>query len=511
MLRLWTEQARESLRGAQWTFAFALAAAVVVYGARLFLFSMGIDDEFVMLGGADHMFLQQGRWAAAALIKSLLPISFAPFFSPLIALLLLAAAAATMSVALNLRGTERVIFGVLFAAFPQFAYQLVFTHLAPCVAFGLLLTALAYLAFALHRRTGQALFLLPALACCVFALGTDAGLVFVPPMLFVLDSLGRLVSRADAEEKGGPGQAFSLIAELRFGLQLLLLLGAALVCHTALAHASAAFMNLALAPVPGPFSGWEAGEPGAVAALVGKVVGKHLRGQAYFGEKLFVAAYLPLLCISITVLGQSKGWARIRAVPFLLCALLLPFAPIIGAGHAASPQALLTQGMLFAGLWSLAFRLAPAPRVVAACVLTLAVLFSSAHVSRLFFQNHLSYQADLLLGNRIAAALYQACPDLLPEQTRVYLHGMPESVLRPLPKADVFGSSFFRHDGGNLSRQLAFLRVTGIAAFARPDKETIQGILPQVERLPLWPRQGSIEMIDGILTIRLGEKAGVID
>jgi hypothetical protein len=122
----------------------ALLAAIVVYAYPLTNFSLHIDDE-LRVSGSHASDVTIGRWGTALLHNSVLQTPFVAFFTPFLTILLLCAAAMAASSTLRAGDWRRLLFAVLYVAFPQFAYQLDFPSQSDCVAAGILCATLAAL------------------------------------------------------------------------------------------------------------------------------------------------------------------------------------------------------------------------------------------------------------------------------------------------------------------------------------------------------------------------------
>lgn len=510
------EKAYAWLREEKWALATAFAAATIVYGSALFMFSLSIDDEIALMHGAGPSYIAQGRWGVAALQATLIPAKLSPFFTPLLSLSLLSAAAVVMSGALRLKGCEKYVFCALYPAFPQFAYLLVFSSLSESAAMGLLLCALSFFAFARYVEKRRAALLLPAFVAYTFAIGVYQALFLVPPALCALYCVGRwlLPATGDEGEKEGGMDAPGVLQggeALRLYAFFICLALAALAVHVGV---SALVRMLASVPASDylrSMVGWLSTSPGETIAAVGNALANHLSGGAYYGEGLFIAVYPPLLCIGARFLRRRPPYGGVMPALGLLAAFIAPFLLIICLGAEQAPRTLLAQGIVFAALWAFMPRVIAVPRVVLLALVGICVLFSSAHVSRLFFQNSLQWEADKLLANRVLSRIYEAVPSFSAENTKVYIHGAPKAILPRIPGGDTFGSSFFSHDGGNIYRTQAFFKVHGIASFIRPSRAEILSSLDEVRRMPEWPHAGSVAMVGSLLVVKLGPEAGYIE
>jgi hypothetical protein len=73
----------------------------------------------------------------------------------------------------------------------------------------------------------------------------------------------------------------------------------------------------------------------------------------------------------------------------------------------------------------------------------------------------------------------------------------------PVKHVEVFGSSFFEQDGGNVWRVVSYFTVIGAE-----NVEAVALSCPlaaEAARLPAWPAAGSVSLVEGTALIKLGE------
>ncbi|WIX33799.1 glucosyltransferase domain-containing protein [Salinicola sp. JS01] len=482
-------------------------ASLLVYGYPLTHFSLPIDGEF-----ADN-FAQTiafGRWGHSLLRAWLLPEPFTPFFTLLVALLALSLAATLGARLLRLSGAGALLFTTLLVGFPQLAYQFEFINQADTLAIGYLLgIASVWLfvnALALRGapRWGG---LLLATGCYVYAIGIYQSLVVIPPLML----LGRLAfieagtdaSGDDARPRIAPRQGLAQLA----GFALLSLVALALYvaitrwtqAHFAIAGSSylAGFVNLGLGP-------W------AYLHAVTAQLAQGLGGRQNFGLASFAlaSAAAALLLATALLRWRTLGAGR-SAYRWLLTLgmLLLPFVFCLTSRYALPPRIFVATSLSLALLVTLAlYRRDPRWLLGLAALL---LLIHGARVSQLFASDAAVRQADVLMANRIATALYLQYPDFDPARTPVYFHGgIANDSVHKLPRSDVFGSSFFAWDGGNNIRLRLFFRYYGIGDWRNADRDETRRALHQVEAMPIWPNPGAIQRHDGVMIVKLGAHRG---
>lgn len=506
----WQDKVYAWVMNEKWAFLAALCAAVVAYGAALFNFSLSVDEENALVYGTFATNIVLGRWGLAFLQSSIFPAQFTPFFTAFFSLFFLSIAACFMSAALRLRGAEKLFFCACFASFPQFAFQMVFSVQSDCVAFGYALAAASVLAFRRFEEGGDKRFFLCSCLLYTFATGIYQSLFLVPPMLYALVMLGRLLpapaeaavvpAHADAPPLSGEFLRAAVFAGLAM-TSLVLYFFISFVTTRLTGFQDTGYLTLQI--------GWGNFPVHRVVLFQVKAILGNWLGRAFHGEILFVAVWIPFLFIAAYFWRKTSGVLRVWALILLGLLPLLPFAQNLGLGQEQAPRTYLALGVLFAGLWALSCRVVSWHRLT---LLTLAVIFtlvSSAHISRLFFLSELNYEADKLLANRIVTRLYQENPDFCATRDKLYIHGRPETASPPRG-LDVFGVRFFTLDEGNMVRSNALMRILGMGTFRMPSANEVRGILDKVAVMPVWPQGGSVAMVDGIMVVKMGQKAGYL-
>jgi hypothetical protein len=189
----------------------------------------------------------------------------------------------------------------------------------------------------------------------------------------------------------------------------------------------------------------------------------------------------------------------------LAAAVLLVLLPVLPSVATLPARAYVAWPLLAA--W-LASRLGPLfgrwPARWLACALAAFLLFAGAIGAALFYSDRIVHQADAALASQLGVAIEQAAGTERP--IRVSLAGM-----RAFPsggqvrRVEVFGDSFFEHDGGNIHRVVFFLRLQGFGGYEgiwlgnRPDLVAAQAAMPA------WPQPGSVRKVGDVVVVKLGE------
>ncbi|GAN77910.1 glucosyltransferase domain-containing protein [Acidisphaera rubrifaciens] len=478
------------------TFACAFAAAVLVYFHALSHFPLHIDTETQVVIGSIGQTIALGRWGIALLHATVLPEPAVAYFTPLLSLALLAAAAVAAETPFAFPPEQRWLFVAVFAGFPQFAYQLEFANQSVSLALGLFCTTAGG---ALWLRGGASR-RVAAVALCAFGVGFYQSLLFVMPTLWAAAALHAVRSR---------GASTADVA--RSGMGAFALTLAAAVISVAIARAVQWWCGV---PNAGGYLsqmvGWHRDGLAATLWAESSDLGAYVAGGRFYGNSLYALAPAAAVVVALSPCGPPVTLARrVAGVALGIVTVALPFALIVLLGAPPPPRTYLAEPVAVAALVTMALGLLPGGTAargrMAAGVGAVVLLVACFHVSRLFYADSAALSADLLLGNRVVETIYRTDPGFDAARVPVWFAGAPaiHNVWRGADY-DVFGASFFTWDGGNPMRIGAFLKVAGIADLRLASPADIARIRPAVASLPVWPDPRAVCLIDGVLVVRLG-------
>lgn len=474
----------------------AAATALAVYFYPLTNFALHIDTETEVVYTSIWQTISLGRWGIALLHSTLLPEPAVPYFTPLLSLLLLAAAAVAGARCFALDRVGAVVFVTAFASFPQFAYQLEFTNQSECIALGLLCTLGGSLLWARGGAWRQA----AGVALCSLGVG------FYQSLLFVMPTLWAATATHAVRARGATGAQV-----VRSGLGFLLLTAAAAVLSVAVGRAVQHVYGI---PNAGGYLsqmvGWRRHALLASAEAAVRDVLAYMSGGRFYGNGLYLLG--PVAAVAVVLLPwgpPASAGRRVATAVLAAITLTLPFALIVMLGAPPPPRTYLAEPVAVAALLAMLPSVLPgieAARIRALAAGMAAVLLAACfHVSRLFYADTAALAADLLLGNRVVAAIYQADPAFDAGRTPVWFDGAPAVVnVWRGQDYDVFGVSFFTWDGGNPVRIAAFLKVAGVADLRLASAGNIGRVRAAAAALPVWPDPGAARLIDGVMVVRLG-------
>lgn len=147
---------------------------------------------------------------------------------------------------------------------------------------------------------------------------------------------------------------------------------------------------------------------------------------------------------------------------------------------------------------------------LAAKILVLLVIIQYLQISSFFsFSHHFVAAHDQLTASQVYDRIVNQLEDY--DRNESY----PIEFVGPLRFANygnyikggsaVTGSSIFEWDAGEPSRARAFLRTLGMGNFYGISDRQRWSILPEFQKMPLWPNKGSVRIVRGIIVVKFGE------
>jgi hypothetical protein len=89
---------------------------------------------------------------------------------------------------------------------------------------------------------------------------------------------------------------------------------------------------------------------------------------------------------------------------------------------------------------------------------------------------------------------------------KVDFHGKL-NVRSPYPrvKTTTLGESFFEWDQGNPMRMVLYMKMMGFYRYEWLSPEEKAAMEPAYAGMPVWPRPGSVRLVDGVVVVKLSE------
>jgi hypothetical protein len=121
----------------------------------------------------------------------------------------------------------------------------------------------------------------------------------------------------------------------------------------------------------------------------------------------------------------------------------------------------------------------------------------------LFNADAIARDRDRLIATMLADRIANV-PGVKPDQPFVVVGQWNHEIAGPAARVEVFGASFFEHDGGNPYRVGHYLELLGVKGLRPTPITAVRDQLADIEKLPSWPAPGSVALIADKLVIKLG-------
>ncbi|HJR22736.1 MAG TPA: glucosyltransferase domain-containing protein [Dongiaceae bacterium] len=501
----------------QRTFLILWAIFVLFYFSELAGFSLSIDEEKALMRTDPGLWVAQDRWLIYLIELFVLPPPVLPFFPLFVfgALASLGYIAVAKCHDFDLADWRVLLLFVLFSAFPALFFILDFSMTTPSCGVALLLACLSLFLFdrvmdamaepGHGRRRLMGLFALQALL--------GAGVIGVYQSLILLVAVGCC--------------GIFLIRALRgpaLPLRHILLLHAYLLAMLVAGVLLSYLIAYGLQWLIGHHAGYTGRfvRPDRLVESPWNVIQKILREYwAVYGGKRAVYGFryvtFPLLLVLGMVALGARAWQRGRlavllVILYMLGMTLIPFAIHPLSGGKLPYRTLVSVPYVF---WF--FAAAAALSHVAwirraGIVLVIIVALQSLYTFSSFqAQKRLVLDHDRQLASQIYQRVVAEIPDFNRKQVyRIDFYGDHEFRI---PYREVGGStwpaSFFEWDNGSPSRIVDFMTILGYSNFKNLDDATRAALLPVTEKMPIWPAAGSVQVVDGVILVRLGARPGI--
>ena len=484
--------------------AYLVAVAVVAFGYDLASFSLKTDAELhAVFAGAKLGWIEQGRWAMYYLNAGLMPDSVMPFMPTLIGILGLACGVLFFVRSLSDQSTVAdYLAAPLVIACPILAFGFYFTTLNYGLGVAIAAIGAGHYALTRWRWSGAAL----ASGLFAFAIGIYQAALLLIPVLFGFYLVAQAISVPHLDGK-------------------LLFRRFCVFCAVALAacgiYESMKLVTLHAYDVPyaqeymGGYVNWRA-DPAYWSATLRKTLDAarayYTGSEDYYLYKLRIVAVLFWTVLVLTVLRllvtQQSASVKIIGVLALAGSLCAPLVMHLVNGGQMPPRAMLGVPFVLGGLVFCTTVHGNRTVNLALGMLVLACFFNFAVANnRYALANELTWKADqdlsLLILQRVQSQWHKL-PDRGPHP--VMLAGVLEAHESPLyVRRDLIGSSFYNLNGGNVGRVVGLWRSMRHFEFREASSQEAIGIASRTIDMPIWPSDGSVDVVDGVIVVKIGE------
>jgi hypothetical protein len=479
----------------------AIAMFVLVYGVEIFSFGLSIDEEIAtFLADQGQTWVQQGRWGMALVTVALPNFEAIPLLSTVLfgAGLVFATWRAIGDFALT--RSQAYLFAAVHVGFPVWLHIAQFNTLAAGFGFGI---AAAVLGGAAATRGGIRGAIVGALLIA-FATSVYQTLALYVLLYIVLYVHASALATRSASAAGGivvrPSISRLATAATIWVAGLLVYWLVQKTTQT-LIHADMSyvggFIQLDRLRTDPRASMW------TILLFLKSLLGASHPIYLSWGAGVLFLSWLGLLPVGVLARKNRRDgivqWLWVLVVATIgICLVAVPTILSVGSLPIRAYV-----GLPLLAAW-LASRCAaiPMPALRWAAIGYFAVVATSIGAT-LFYTDQVVHNADAALTQRLVPEIQKAGTGLGPNIpfTLVGQHAFP--IAGQLQRAELFGTSFYEKDGGNVYRVAYFMQLQGasglvpVALSQRPD------LFPAARAMPSWPAEGSVNLVNGVVVVKL--------
>lgn len=467
-----------------YAFITALISLVIVYGFELTHFTVSIDED--TLDTFLHT-IDLGRWGHTLIKYYIFPDPWAPYFSMIFALLMVAITSSICCSCLGLDKRESILFSVLFISLPQLAYQLQYTNQDESTSLALLFSALAGY---LSCKGGYRNFAI-SIALYVATVSMYQSYIFFGACLVTLKMLFDYLNDK-ASIRTWFIESLKVVAALAVAMVIYALLTKLIKNHFGLGESSYISGMVMWGPL------------GLVGGVINSVmfIWQRYSFSSNYGLNVFpVCLIFSLFVIAKAFKAQSaKGF--LFSLFLLALVLVSPFFMNLLIANGTPARTLSQMPLVFAGIIVLSFRYIRSATIkfTSAAVL---LLIASAASSQLFYSDYYSESQNINLSQRVLQDIYRKYPNFNSTDNRVLFYGKM-NLKNPWRKWDSndFGVSFFeRGDGNRIANYINVFGVGDVRSVEFPD--SIPTLHQEISTMSDWPKEGSVKMVGSDVIVKL--------
>lgn len=483
---------------------FAIALALLTYGYEITNFSISIDEEVQSFNPDNWLtWISQGRWGMGMLVY-IFPSGMAtiPFLPTFLFAIGLALSAVIFSRIFTNNREGAVVFTGIFVSSPIWLHIGEFNTLSWGFALGLIVTAIAIK----YINVGGGKNSVISGVCIGFSLA-------VYQALFILYLTAVLLIWIKKELDLGINRNSSFVARNSiifidvFKSVLVAVVVYLLMNHIFMYMSGSSltylnnFVNL---------SSYQNGEFGIALIRVfnqtkGLLIGTDptFLGAGFSSLLLFWIGALVVIKnqFSSSVSIITKSYLAALSVGVLLLSMLLI---IISAGYIPT-RALITFPILYAILSAIAFNYKQGRRLLR--LFFCLALFTNIYIANaLFYADQVARQRDLVMATRLIDRIEDEGRGVFGEKIPLVIVGSWQHELGgPALRVEIFGDSFFEHDGGNPYRVAAYLRLLGCRGLKPVPITEIENELEEIKLRPTWPAKDAVFLSKSAVIVKLSE------
>jgi hypothetical protein len=483
---------------------FAIILALLTYGYEIANFSLSIDEEVHNFNSGNWQeWIGQGRWGMGILVY-VFPheLSVIPFLPTLLFAMGLALSAVVFSTIFTNRREPAVVFTGIFVTSPIWLHIGEFNTLSWGFSLGLIVTALA----ARCVSVGGAKNAVIAGVCVGFSLAIYQALFVLYLTTVVLICIKKEWGMALNRNTTFLGRNIPIFSEALISVII------AVAIYFSMNHffmymsgSSLVYLN--------SFVNLAAYSNGGGEAALMRVLNQ-TKGLLFGSDPTFLGAGIASLLLFwmgglVVIKSQfdtgiaviTKMYAAVLSVGAVLLAMSLI---IVSAGYIPT-RALIAFPILYAALSALAFKYKNGQKAL--WLIFSVALFTNVYIANsLFYADHVARQRDLVVAIRLIDRIEDVGRSSFGEKIPLVIVGQWQHELDdPALRVEIFGASFFEHDGGNPYRIAAYLRLLGCRGLVPLPITEIRDKLAEVKLHPVWPAKEAVFRSERALIVKLSE------
>jgi len=467
--------------------------SLITYGYTLTNFSLSVDNETPII---PDFSLHLGRWGTN-LVRYHLFGNLLPYYTLLFSLFFMSFSAVIIARIFKLNFIYSLIFSILFITIPQLAYQMVFLMQSDAIALGYLASSFALVIFIEKFLKNETIFKWAwfglAALLIMFVIACYQGLFLVPIVTFL-------------------AYIYSISQQNKLTLKefstLILKFSGLIVLGVIFYYIS--IKTVFVMEANGNFEGYTSGDSNDLLTNFIQVLWGNLIGNFYYGDQLFFLA--PLAGIGLIIYNFiNPRINQIINILSILGLLVIPFVISLPITNGYNPPRLYISSGITFGILIVYFLKIFDKTTINFWTTTIIGFINIFFITNLYYSNHKIYEHDVRIAEQISKEIRSKFPES-PAQQIVYFHGaVPMDNLNHivLPKSEIFGGSMFNWDNGNNYRIVSFYSFLNIDQFQLlNDLDLYRKIEPNVGSMPVWPKEGSIQMFDNVVVVKLAQEKG---
>lgn len=475
---------------------FTTLLSIISYGFALSNYTLSVDNEIPIL--ADFG-LDLGRWGQN-LIRFHLFKGHLEYFTMLIGLFFFSVTAVRLAKLFNFKDVSAYLFCGLFITFPQISYQVVFYMMSDIAGLGMLLAVLSVELFIKNINNPSKIktisYLLFASLLIMFLTSLYQILIIVPPTIFVINFFQN---------------TFKENFDVKKELKKTMVFGGLLLFSALLYWVS---VKIICPPIQdsGYLQSFTSGTTNNMFSMFFDIWKENIKGNFYYGEKLFVLVIILILILTIQFIIKKKYFLfRFFVLFFLIFSPFLVSFFITNGYH--PPRIYVTSGLVFAFI--IVFTINHFKKTIPSNVsnlLVISIIICNIYfITSLFYACNKIYLYDKRNAEKMYDLLLKKYPNFETTEKVVYFHGFYDfdkhQVFR-LERSEIFGGSIFQWGEADNYRVNNFFKLSNIADFNMVNKEQYESIKDSIDTIPVWPNEGSIKMVNGVAIFKISDKKG---